>query len=704
MKKNVDQMTADLYNATKAAYLREFSGIIRNNAKCQPVTVDMMAQLANGHGVDGLALADGTDLKKVIDLMPGYSCGLASLPRIYKQVARLAGETCEKITVGGAVLNAYGLTDEQLNAKENKKILATLKKYCPAPRKNDSRQPWPYQMGVYHDSRRRCAVWTNTRILIVAPWLYNDAAAGQIVAADGTKITDFEGQPAKFPNWAPVVPDMSYKTAKAKKFDVYSVNAAAVAANAASVAAAVKGVKKAKEYFVAARYASDGGIVAFAHAFAPWFALVDGNLYFKNAHTAAVGYIHTAAETGFILFMPMMLEGGTPEKEQKEIARYADNKTIYADTENDIYIKNQLPQAAAAALPLPSLAVCPEVSTPAEPVADAAADVVEAPAEPVAAHCVALAVVPVADAEPAPAASRAAADIEAELSAAVIRCYYSSMQAQAAPLPPVDAYDVETLTANAAIIRCRRRGRSVLVAVSGSEGINNFSYSAVCLETGSTLAHGCRCGADGVYNKIEAMQAGINAAIKQYFDAAEVVADADSQTEQLPEPPAVVTVSAPYPPAPRRRRFAPRLRPVLRRLGRAAAVALPLLIVALFMGASTDSTDSAPAADAAAETVAQVVEMPAVTVTASSLTTAPAAPSPVKKLAAPSPVKKAAADAVTLPGQKTASDIATATAPAADDADSITTAPAANGLQPTPPDGLTICAGTAWAYTMMNWA
>ena len=700
-------MTAKLFTAVKAAYLRECSGLVRNNGKCQPVTVDIMAQIVNGRSVDGLALADGTDTKKVIDLMPGYSCGLSSLPRIYKQVARLAGETCEKITVGGAVLNAYGLTDKQLNAKENKKILAALKKYCPAPRKNDSRQPWPYQMGVYHDSRRRCAVWTNARILIVAPWLYNDAAAGHIVAADGTRITDFEGQPAIYPNWAPVVPDMSYKTAKAKKFDVYSVNAAAVAANAASVAAAVKGVKKAKEYFVAARYASEGGIVAFAHAFAPWFALVDGNLYFKNAHTAAVGYIHTAAETGFILFMPMMLEGGTPEKEQKEIARYADNKTIYADTENDIYIKNQLPQAAADSLPLPFLAVCPEVSTPAEPVADAAADVVEAPAEPVAAHCVALAVVPVADAEPAPApASRDAADTAAEtvaqvaeLSAAVIRCYYSSMQAQAAPLPPVDAYDVETLTANAAIIRCRRRGRSVLVAVSGSEGINNFSYSDVCLETGSTLAHGCRCGADGGYNKIEAMQAGINAAIKQYFDCADVVADADSQAEQLPEPPAVVTVSAPYPPAPRRRRFAPRLRPVLHRLGRVAAVVLPLLIVALFMGASTDA---APATDA--ETVAQVIDLPAVTVTAEAVTDAPATPSPVKKLAAPSPVKKAAADAVTLPNQKTVPDIATATAPAADDADSLTTAPAAPLAPASNAAGLTICAGTAWAYTMMNWA
>lgn len=140
-----------------------------------------------------------------------------------------------------------------------------------------------------------------------------------------------------------------------------------------------------------------------------------------------------------------------------------------------------------------------------------------------------------------------------------------------------------------------------------------------------------------------------------------------------------------------RRRFAPRLRPVLRRLGRVAAVVLPLLIVALFIGASTSS---APAADAAAvttcqaaETVAHVIDLPAVTVTDT-----PATPSPVKKLAAPSPVKKAA------------TDIATATAPAADDADSLTTAPAAPMAPAADADGLTICEGTPWAYTMMNWA
>ena len=68
------------------------------------------------------------------------------------------------------------------------------------------------------------------------------------------------------------------------------------------------------------------------------------------------------------------------------------------------------------------------------------------------------------------------------------------------------------------------------------------------------------------------------------------------------------------------------------------------------------------------------------------------APSPVKKLAAPSPVKNVAeaaecssqkTDAADSPaGEKTASPMATATDAA----------------------GLTICEGTPWAYTMMNWA
>lgn len=136
-----------------------------------------------------------------------------------------------------------------------------------------------------------------------------------------------------------------------------------------------------------------------------------------------------------------------------------------------------------------------------------------------------------------------------------------------------------------------------------------------------------------------------------------------------------------------RRRFAPRLRPVLRRLGRVAAVVLPLLIVVLFMGASTDA---APATDA--ETVAQVIDLPSVTVTAEAVTDAPATPSPVKKLAAPSTVKNVA-DAAECSSQKTD----TADTPAGEK----TASPMNTDSDP---HGLTICEGTPWAYTMMNWA
>jgi len=152
-------------------------------------------------------------------------------------------------------------------------------------------------------------------------------------------------------------------------------------------------------------------------------------------------------------------------------------------------------------------------------------------------------------------------------------------------------------------------------------------------------------------------------------------------------------------PAPRRRRLniAPRLSRWLHHARWVAVAFFMCLLSGLLLGMNTST---AADADAAAGDIAAVTDAPTTPSPVKKL----AAPSPVKKLATPSPVKKAAADAVTLPGQKTASALATATAPAAADADSLTTAPAANGLQPTPPDGLTICAGTAWAYTMMQWA
>lgn len=170
--------------------------------------------------------------------------------------------------------------------------------------------------------------------------------------------------------------------------------------------------------------------------------------------------------------------------------------------------------------------------------------------------------------------------------------------------------------------------------------------------------------------------------------------------------PAADEQPAPAPRARRRLNIAPRLSRWLHPARWVAVAFVVCLMSGLLLGMNTST-----AADAAADDIAAVHELPAITVTASSFTTAPAVPSPAKKLATPSPVKKAAADAVTLPGQKTASDIATATAPAADDAvtpsnqktasdiAAVTDATAAADA-----DGLTICAGTAWAYEMMHWA
>ena len=148
-----------------------------------------------------------------------------------------------------------------------------------------------------------------------------------------------------------------------------------------------------------------------------------------------------------------------------------------------------------------------------------------------------------------------------------------------------------------------------------------------------------------------------------------------------------------------RRRPAPRLRPIFRRLWRVGAVVVPLVVLAMLTASTAaDNSRQAPAADAVAMTPAaalpvaddadtlHVVELPPVTVTA------PRTPAGQKTAAVADASSTDEPTADTPSGQKTAPDIATATTPAA------------TGLQPTPPDGLTICAGTAWAYTMMNWA
>ena len=173
----------------------------------------------------------------------------------------------------------------------------------------------------------------------------------------------------------------------------------------------------------------------------------------------------------------------------------------------------------------------------------------------------------------------------------------------------------------------------------------------------------------------------------------------------LKEQPADPAVDAA--PAPRHRRrlnIAPRLSRWLHPARWVAAAFVVCLLSGLLLGMNTST--------AAADDIAAVYELHPVTVTADAPDTfiegeapcliedkAPCliedkapAPSPVKKLAAPSPVKNMA-DAAECSSQKTD----TADTPAGEKTASPT-------YTASDPHGLTICEGTPWAYTMMNWA
>ena len=212
----------------------------------------------------------------------------------------------------------------------------------------------------------------------------------------------------------------------------------------------------------------------------------------------------------------------------------------------------------------------------------------------------------------------------------------------------------------------------------------------------------------------EAMQADIEADKQR---AADMFADAITAYCESIEPPAAprwepetiiitpVYKDAEPTPAPihRRRLSLPRLRPAFRRLLRVAAVVLPLLVFALLTASS--QTAAAPAdaaavavaeaaplvADAVADTVVYCAgELPPVEVCA------PRTPAG-QKCCTPSRSKNAVAVADTTAGQKTASRYTPSGQKTAPDA-------VADAPQPdSQPHGLTICAGTAWQYTMMNW-
>lgn len=594
MKKNIDEMTAKLFTAVKTAYLRECSGLVRNNGKCQPVTVDMMAQLLNGRQVDKLHVAEGTDTNKVIDLMEGYSCGLASLPRIYKQVARLAGETCEKIAVYQDALQPYGFDYEAAANKDNKKVVAVIKKYCKV---DDLR---PYIGVVYHDAERHNAVWTDANVMIVSKALYNPAAAGRCVDANGLELEGY-----RYPNYAAVVPDFS---------TCYRFNGTDVVANCTESLATAKSLKKANgnrdEYDIFNAGMVEGRPACFNVNFLPFFKLIESPMYILPDSHKMAGYLHHG--DGFILMMPISKKAAEES--------HLDEKTVYLQDETRIARRVE----TAAAVSGVNLAAYLTA-------ADAAAAEVEKVEETPAADTAA--------AEVAPAATVTDADVLAQ--AERIKAIYEDMKAEA-----VEGMKADDLPDTTPIYTAADVERMIEEATADT-------YTA------------------------EEVAAMVAAAV------------AEERARHT------------------RRRFAPRLRPVLRRLGRVAAVVLPLLIVALFMGASTDA---APATDA--ETVAQVIDLPAVTVTAEAPDTfiedkAPCliedkaprliedeapAPSPVKKLTAPSPVKNVA-DAAECSSQKTD----TADTPAGEK----TASPMNTDSDP---HGLTICEGTPWAYTMMNWA
>jgi len=697
MKKNIDEMTAKLFTAVKTAYLRECSSLVRNNGKCQPVTVDMMAQLLNGRPVDKLQVAEGTDPNKVINLMEGYSCGLSSLPRIYKQVARLAGESCEKIAVYQDALQPYGFDYEAAANKDNKKVVAVIKKYCKV---DDLR---PYIGVVYHDAERHNAVWTDANVIIVSKALYNPAAAGRCVDANGLELEGY-----RYPNYAAVVPDLS---------TCYRFNGADVVSNCTESLATAKSLKKAngnrEEYDIFNAGMVEGRPACFNVNFLPFFKLIESPMYILPDSHKMAGYLHHG--DGFILMMPISKKAAEES--------HLDEKTVYLQDDTRIARRVETAAAVSGVNLAAYLATAEKVekveeTAPAaevETVADAE-PMEETTTEPVAEVEKVEEVATVADTEP----------MEEETPAEplpgwckdntkVLNTLYNSIGT------------IKDFTYNK-VLECWQC--TFVNTATGTEyKKHSISYMepieeapAATITDADVLAQAERIKAiyeDMKAEAVEGMKADDLPDTTPIYTAADVekmIEEATADTYTAEEVASLVAAAVAEERARHtRRRFAPRLRPVLRRLGRVAAVVLPLLIVALFMGASTDA---APATDA--ETVAQVIDLPAVTVTAEAPDTfiedeAPCliedkaprliedktpcliedkapAPSPVKKLTAPSPVKNVA-DAAECSSQK--SD--TADTPAGEK----TASPMNTASDP---HGLTICEGTPWAYTMMNWA
>jgi len=310
MAKNTDPQTLALFQAVKAAYFKHLPGTIRSNADGRPVSVDMMDKILNGRPIDGITIAEDTDTKQVIDIMPGYRCSLQALPRIYKGVARLAGETAEKIQMAKNTLPPFGILPQIATAKENKKAFTLIKKYC----KPDTIRP--YFGYVFHDPARRCAVWSNGYALICSRNLYNPAAAGLCV--------DMEGMTApngfKYPKYADCIPEF---------INPYSLNTDTVINNCAAVPASK--TKKLDNNQSPTPFnigIIEGEPVGFNPAFLPFFKAIESNIYIRAKYSSRMAAGWFGHGGGFILLMPCTI----PEE-----CKLSEN-VVYHDPETDTVI------------------------------------------------------------------------------------------------------------------------------------------------------------------------------------------------------------------------------------------------------------------------------------------------------------------------------------------------------------------------------
>jgi hypothetical protein len=617
MAKNTDPQTLALFQAVKAAYFKHLPGTIRNNADGRPVSVDMMDKILNGRPIDGITIAEDTDIKQVIDIMPGYRCSLQALPRIYKGVARLAGETAEKIQMAKNTLPPFGILPQMATAKENKKAFTLIKKYC----KPDTIHP--YFGYVFHDPARRCAVWSNGYALICSRNFYNPAAAGLCVDMEGMTAPDG----FKYPKYADCIPEF---------INPYRLNTDTVINNCAAVPASKT---KKLDYNQSPTPFNIGIIkgepVGFNPAFLPFFKAIESNIYIRSKYTSRMAAGWFGHGGGFILLMPCTI----PEE-----CKLSEN-VVYHDPETDTVINGyvQTGDTVKTISFLPSIEETPATAQDTATASQETATATETTtAEPQPA--------------PIPTASQDTATASQDTATAT-----ETTTAEPQPAPILTAsQDTATATETA-------------TAEPQPAPIPTASQDTTTATETATA---------------EPQPAPVPTASQ----------DATTSTETAtaePQP-------APIPTGRRRPVVLP-----IRRWLRVAAVLLPLVIVVSFLTASAqtppDTTTTTPPPQP--EAPARVITLPAVTITDTATTnqdtataTAEPQPAPITLPAVtitdttdgtPSSQKTATAD--TPSSQKTDTD----GTPSSQKTDTATTSPSHT---------ITLCAGTAWQYTMTQYA